>query len=239
MAEVTRQGARGDLAKCPCELDARGPASDDHEREPFPPQRGFALALRRFESQQHAAADLERILNALETRCGLLPLVMTEVVAFAAGRDDQIIVPELLVVDEHRLPLDVDRASFSEKDRRVLLLPENATNRFGDRGRREARGRHLVEKRLEEVMVLPIDERQTNQRPGEGACCVEPGKTSPEDQDMRATVPQVPLSSRGRHPWQPSLRSQSPEGSCPAAGHPRRSSALPTTDLPRHNAPNS
>src|ERR1700735_3628422 len=55
--------------------------------------------------------------------------------------------------------LGVDRGSFSEHHASVALALQNIAERRSDIGwRKRARG-HLVEKRLEEVIVAAIDER--------------------------------------------------------------------------------
>ena len=57
--------------------------------------RRIRLALRAFERHEHAAPDLERVLETLQTRCVGLPLVVAEVRMGRAGSHDQVVVRNL------------------------------------------------------------------------------------------------------------------------------------------------
>jgi hypothetical protein len=63
-----------------------------------------------------------------------------------------------------RLPINAARPAVSTpvnrpEDHMGIRLPcENAADRRGDVGGRQDRGRHLVQKRLEQVVVAPVDD---------------------------------------------------------------------------------
>ena len=63
-----RQGVPGDLGERAGQLDAGRPAADDHERQPGAAPGRVRLALGRLEGEEHAAADLQRVLDALQAR---------------------------------------------------------------------------------------------------------------------------------------------------------------------------
>src|SRR5262245_42583342 len=88
---------------------------------------------------------------------------MAEVAVARASRQDQVVVLEretLAVhrVDEYASPIAVDAGDFSENHRGVVLPPHDLANRRGDLPRSQNGRRDLIEKRLEQVMVLPVDD---------------------------------------------------------------------------------
>src|SRR6267143_2675987 len=77
--EVAGDGPARDLAEGARQLHARGAAADDHEGEERLLLGAVALALGGLVGQQHAAADLQRVLEGLEPRGQHLPFVVAEV----------------------------------------------------------------------------------------------------------------------------------------------------------------
>ena len=91
-AEVVLQGASRQLCDLPRHLDA-GRARPDHgEREPGPLSLGVLLQLCHLERPEDAGAQLERIVDRLHPGRELAELVVAEVRAGRACRDDQRVV---------------------------------------------------------------------------------------------------------------------------------------------------
>ena len=74
-----------------------------------------------------------------------------------ADREDQVVVSERLSIDEHGLTGEVDARDFAQQNAGVLVLGEHAADGRGDLGGAQARHRHLVKERLEQVVVLAVD----------------------------------------------------------------------------------
>ena len=87
-----RERVAPDLGHRAGHLDAGRAAADDDEGQPGVPADRVGLALGALERQQHAAADLQRVLEALEPGRERLPLVVAEVGVAGAGGDDQVVV---------------------------------------------------------------------------------------------------------------------------------------------------
>jgi hypothetical protein len=102
----------------------------------------------------------------------------------APGGDDQGVEPDLAVREEHLLPRDVDRARLGEEHGRVLLSPQDPPDRRGDVRGGELGGGDLIEEGLEEVVVLPVEERDADRRATERARGVETAETAAEDDDV-------------------------------------------------------
>ena len=185
----------GDRAR---QLDAGRPAADhDEGQEPPPLVADRAVALGRLEGQQHPPPHLERVVEILEARGVSAPS--------RRGRSSWCA----------RRPRRSDSRSRARRRRRARPArrqieagrrPPAARRRCGGGAApsgsdtrcrcRQPRQRHLIEQRLEQVVVQAIDDRHLDglvtERPGRGEAA-EPG---PDDHDARR--PRLRL--RGSHP---------------------------------------
>jgi len=169
------------------ELDACGPASNDDESLQRLASRLVLRALRLLESQQKAISDVERVLDALETRRQLLPLRVPEVRVPSSRRRNQIIVRKLhvAIVEHHDAAGSVDGSGLTQKHRGVPLIAKQPTDRYSDVARRERGARHLIQKRLEEVVVRAVNDRQVNRGALEAPRRREATKTTADYDDTR------------------------------------------------------
>ena len=182
--ELTRQRLARDLGQRPGHLDARGAAADDDERHPFATARGIGLALGHLVGQEHAAADLERVLDALEAGGERRPAVVAEVRVGGAGREHQVVVGELAVLEHERLGRDVDRHRLRQQHRDVRPPAEHAPDRGRDVGGVQGGRGHLVEEGLEEVVVPPVHDGHLRGGALEGLGGVQPAETAADDDDL-------------------------------------------------------
>ena len=89
------------------------------------------------------------------------PFRVVEIGVVGAGRDDERVVGDRSAVgDQDLAPLGIQTDRLAEDDRRVALLAQDRAQRLGDVARRQRPGRDLVEQRLEQVEIAPVDERQ-------------------------------------------------------------------------------
>ena len=95
---------------------------------------------------------------ALEARRHLGPFVVAEIRMGRASGEHEVVVGDAHRIDLHEPLAGINGADFGQQHRRVLLLAQNVADRPGHVGRRERRGRDLVEQRLEAMMVLPVDQ---------------------------------------------------------------------------------
>ncbi len=159
MARNLRDGAR--------HLDP-GCAGADNDEGQQPPPLGLVLGeLGLLECQEDAAADAGRVLDALQSRRDRGPFVMSEIGVRRPGRDHERVVGDRTGSDQDAPPRDVDAGHLGHQNGCVLLLAQNVPDRPGDVGRRQRGGRHLIEQRLEAMMVLPVDQRDVDGRAGE------------------------------------------------------------------------
>ena len=121
-------------------------------------------------------------------------LVVAEVRLPDAGRDDEAVVRQRERAPVRALRLDlaaveVESGHLAEHDGDVLVLLENVPGRRGDVAGREDPRRHLVQQRLEEVMVRPVDERHLDRRPAQELRSEEPSEPRSDDDDpMRGAM---------------------------------------------------
>jgi hypothetical protein len=120
--------------------------------------------------------------SAAATRAAGMP----EVGVRGAGGDHQEVVRQLALVDAHPAGVRLDRVGLGQQHRGVGLASQDAADRLGDVGGVERRRGHLVQQRLEQVMVAPIDERHLHGAPAQTARRVEAREASSDDHDVRA-----------------------------------------------------
>ena len=165
-AEVARQRVAGELGDLARHLDAGRPGADDREGQPLRALHRVGLELGRLERREDLPAHLDRVLQRLDLLRVLLPLVVAEVGVLRARRDEQRVVGDLdgRHVRQRRLHLDhavgeVDLADLPQQHPHVRRALEDRAQRRRDLARRQRAGRHLVDERLEEVEVPPVDQR--------------------------------------------------------------------------------
>ena len=122
--------------------------------------RGIGRALRAFQRRQHALADLQRVVEILEPGRERRPLVVAEIAGARARRHHQVVVGKRrAVVEPHGARGDVDARHLGEQHGDVALAVQRRADRIRDVRRRQPRHRHLVQQRLEQVVVQAIDHR--------------------------------------------------------------------------------
>ena len=108
------------IASCARDLDPRGAAADDHERQPFGARCRVVGALGLLEGAVEALAQVDGVGERLEPARDVLPLVVAEVGGLRAAGDDQAVVVEpLAAVEDDLAPLGVDVGHLGHQHRGV------------------------------------------------------------------------------------------------------------------------
>ena len=151
-------------------------------KQPRPLGRiGFGLGL--LEGEQDAAANVGRVVDGLQPRSAGGPFVVTEIGVLRAGRENQDVVGNAPAVGEHLAPLGVDSRDLAKDHVDVLLARQNAADRRGDVGGRKPRGRDLIEQRLEQVIVVLVDDGDVEWLSGQHFRGGEPAEAGSDDDD--------------------------------------------------------
>ena len=160
---------------------------------------GIGSVLGILEGGQHAAADLGRLLEGLEPGRVFLPLVVAEVRVLGAAGEDEIVVAQLAEVGGERRAARSTASTSLCSTRTLREAREDAADRRRDLRRAEARHRHLVEQRLEQMVVAAVDQRHLDAaHAAEPLGGVQPGEAAADDHDLACaaqgatiTLPQV------------------------------------------------
>ncbi len=183
-AELTCHRLERDLGDRTGHLDARGTATDDHERQVGVSFGWIGGPLGALERAEDPAADLECVLDGLQPGCVELPVVVPEVGMGRAGGEDEVVeVDRRVVVEDHHVVADAH--DLTEQDAHVGLGGDERADRSGDVARIQPCGGHLVEQRLEQVVVAPVDEGDVHRRVGERSRRRQPAESAADDHDMR------------------------------------------------------
>ena len=178
LAREFRDGAR--------HFDSRRAAADDDEAQQPLARRGVVLDLSLFEGQQYAPANQRRVVDAFESGGVSRPIVVRKVAVRRPGRYDQAIVrdPPILSIDDPAHA--IDGIDIGKNDGRVGLFAQYAADRRSDVGGREACGRHLIQKRLKQVVIVPIDHDDVGRRLRERLGSRQSAETCADDGDTLA-----------------------------------------------------
>jgi hypothetical protein len=115
-----------------------------------------------------------------------------------AGGEDQGIVGELTVLEKDSPAGQVHPFGLRQEDRHVSRIAQDRADRARDVRRRQPRRGHLVEERLEQVMVSAVHDGDANGMAGQPARRVQTAEAAPDDHDVRRGDDSV--SARRSHP---------------------------------------
>ena len=236
-AEFARQRVPCYLGQGAGQLHAGGATADHHELQPALPRLRIRFALGGFEGRQHAAADRQRVLERLQPGGVPGPVVVAEVGVGGAGGDQQVVVVQRAAGQRHPPRGQVDRQRLVQPHRDVFLLAQDVPQRRRDVGRRQARGGHLVQQRLEQVVVGAVHQGDAHRRGRERARGPQPSEAATQHQNMRFTGVFHALSfSRGR--WDPRPATSAPCApiSAPAGAAATRAAPRAAGRAGRHRA---
>ena len=208
-AEILGQRVLAELGDRACEFHAGGARADDGEGHQPLALGLVGRGLGALEGQQDAAADQGGVVHALEARRNARPVVVAEIIVRGAGGEDQPVVGELAPVVEPRdFSLLIHAGNFAEQHARIGLVAQHAADRPGDVRRIQARGRDLVQQRLEQVEVAAIHHRDIHRRFCQRLRGGEPSEAGADDQHLRASHQDSPGATL--------TRSWKYRGACPA-----------------------
>ena len=180
-------------AICPAISTPVGPAPTTTNVSHAARAASSVLDLRRLEREQDALAQVERALERLQLRRVRRPVVVAEVRVARARRDDEqasygsdTARAVRQVVDDDVARLEVEPGHLAEDHARVALPAHDLAQRHRDLDRRERARRDLVGERLEEIEVLPVDERHLDVGAAEPSHREQPAEPTTDDNDLLA-----------------------------------------------------
>ena len=174
-----------DLRERPRQLDSCRAAADQHERQQLALPRGIGLALGPLEGKQDPPADVERVLERLQSWRMGRPLGVAEVGVARAGADDQEVVGERRPVGQvDDAAFDVDARRLSQNDALVGRAAQDPPDRRGDVPGRQRRCRDLVQERLEQVVIAPVQHGDADVLAAKRLRRGKAGEPSAEHDDM-------------------------------------------------------
>ena len=163
-AEVLAERLPRDLRERAGQLHAGRPAADDDERQQPALRRRIRFALGRFERQQHPPPHLQRIVERLEPRRARRPTPdarSRRARRRPRGPDSRTGSGRRRSI-EHALARGSIGAHLREQHLDVFLVAEDPADRRRDVARRQRCRRHLVQQRLEQVIVVAIEQRDAH-----------------------------------------------------------------------------
>ena len=169
------------------EFHTRGATSDHHERQQPALLLAVLLDLGAFKGRQHARANLQGVFQRLEARRVWLPVVPPEIGVRRAGCHNQMVIRHLPWVGRkfNDAPCRVDATDVAQPHAHVGLSPQNPADRRGDITGRECRSRHLIQQRLKDVVVLPVEHDDLDIGTGQRLRGPQTAESPADDHDSR------------------------------------------------------
>ena len=177
--------SRASSAIVPASSTPVGPPPMMTKRHQRPPPVRVGLALGFFEGEQDTPSDRRRVLQRLQARREWLPFVMPEIGVPGSGRQHQRVVGNgITVLQKDAFPCGIDAGYGVEQGRHILAFAKEVPHRPGDFRGRQRRGRHLIEQRLEQMVIAPVDDGDADWSTRKGAGEFQPAETGPYNDDM-------------------------------------------------------
>ncbi len=179
----------GQAGNRPGQLHAGRAAADDDKGQPALPPALIFLPLRRLKGQQDPAADLQRILHALQGRRKLAPFLPAEIMVPRPGGYNQTIIAQLAIIQDHPPLVGQHVKHFRRQHAHILVLAHRRPQRIGDVAGRQAAGGYLIEQGLEEVKVTPVHQGHPHPfLPAQPPHRAQPAKAAPYHHHMKFVI---------------------------------------------------
>ena len=158
-----------DLADLPGQFHAGRPGADQGEGEPAGPFGRVVGGLGHLERAEDPPPDLHRVLDGFHPGRDRGVFVVPEVGLPDAGGQDEVVVAELDLLAQRAAgqyppPLRVDASHLGDDEFGVVVPLDQLAQRRGDLALGQDAGRALVQQRLEQVMLGPVDEGHLDRR---------------------------------------------------------------------------
>ncbi len=200
VAEFVGQRVARDLRQRAREFHAGRPAADHREGE-----AGIALGVESVVASARSKASRMRrridegVVQVLEPGREALPFIVAEVGMRGAAGDQQIVVVDAAAVQVNAPRGGIDARDLAHEHGDIALLAQDVAQRRGDRRRRQARGRDLVQQRLEQVMVAAIDQRDFHRRACQLPHRPQSAESATDDHDLPDVAHEENLTETPAH----------------------------------------
>ncbi len=204
LAVIAGQDAMCQLGDLADDLDACRARPHHDKREISFAFRRVGCQLCHFERTQYVIPEVPSILQRLHSGREFRPLVVPEIRMGCASRYHQCVVRQRYSCSVRRdyrngSSLQVEVHDLAEYHIGVLLFLHNATQRRCDQALRQDAGRNLIQQRLEQVMVRPVDYRQVDIGLRQDSADVDAAETAANHNDFGARTCRRALVQFGLH----------------------------------------
>ena len=162
-AKIISQRFAGNLGKRSGKLQPGCACTHDDEGQPGTLLFLGGGALGAFKRIKNLVPNRRGLLDRFQTRRPLPPRVVPVIRSLRArGHDQRVIRIGITVTQNHALRNRVHVHGFPEKDARIFLTAQDASQRRGNFSRRKRARRHLIKQRLKQMKVSPVDKRHVH-----------------------------------------------------------------------------
>src|SRR6516165_3933527 len=160
-------------------------AANDREGEKTSALDWIGFGFRTLERQQNAPPQIGGVVDGLQTRRVERPVVVTEICVLGSRREDEEVIRDASAFRNDFTAGGIDAGNRGEGHCDIPLCADDAADRCGDIGRRKTRGCDLIEQRLEQMIVVPIDQRDLARGSGQRLGRGQPAEAGTHNHDAR------------------------------------------------------
>ena len=181
LAEIAAGSLVHQLVEGSGQLTAGGTSADHQHGLQEAPALRIRCLLRLLQSRKHPSADLIGVLKDLHRRRQWTPLLMAEIGAAGTGGQDQAVVTQAAVVEDHLPGVGIKIDHLPEQHLHIGRLGQHQPQRRGHIRLGHQAGSHLVQQGLEEVEVALVHQGHPHRLAGEPMGRLEPGEAPAHD----------------------------------------------------------
>jgi len=138
-----------------------------------------------FETGEQVVADADAVGQSLQGKTVLLHSLHAEEAGLPPHSQDQVIVGYPAVRGGNNLMLKVNARHLGHLEAEILLPAKDAPHRLGDLFGIQVGRRYLIEQRLEEVVIVPVDQGDIHGSPAQHLRSLQPAETGPDNDNPR------------------------------------------------------
>src|SRR5260370_35494022 len=144
----------------------------------------YTTLFRSFERVQNLVADRGGFFNGFQARRPVTPGVVAVVRGLRSRRDNQGVVLESgAIAERNAFRFWIDIHGLAQKHLRVFLTTQHAAQGSSDFSGGQRAGAHLVEERLKEMEVSPVNQHNFHRVALQFLLCSQPAESSAKNDD--------------------------------------------------------
>jgi hypothetical protein len=140
------------------------------------------------EGVQNAAANAGGIREGFKPWRVCRPFLVPEIAVRSAGREHECVISDRLAIYDNAAGGGIYRGDSATQDAQFCVVSKGGADGRRDIGRRKTGGRDLIQQRLEQMVVMEVDQRHLRRLVAQPRRARHAAKPCADDNDMRCIL---------------------------------------------------